>query len=160
MEIILLFVVSLILMLVGFAGVILPFLPGVPLAWLGLFIFAASTHFANIPLVTVLIFLGLALMTLILDLIIPSLGAKKYQASKWGVIGALLGSLLGIAFFGFPGIVIGPLAGALLGELFARKTFEQAAQSALGAFLGFLAGTLIKAVLILIMIGFLIASLF
>jgi len=33
MEIIFLFLISLILMLVGLAGVILPFLPGVPLAW-------------------------------------------------------------------------------------------------------------------------------
>jgi len=160
MEIIFLFLISLILMLVGLAGVILPFLPGVPLAWLGLFIFAISTHFANIPLITVLVFLGLAIMTLILDLVIPSLGAKKYQASKYGVTGALLGSLLGIVFFGFPGIVIGPLLGAVLGELLARKTIEQAAQSAWGAFLGFLAGTLVKAVLILIMIGFLVISLF
>jgi len=146
-------------MLVGLAGVILPFLPGVPLAWLGLFIFAISTHFANIPLITVLVFLGLAVIILILDLIIPSLGAKKYQASQWGVLGAFFGSLLGI-FFGFPGIVIGPLAGAVLGELLARKTIEQATQSAWGAFLGFLAGTLIKAILILIMIGFLVISLF
>ncbi len=160
MKIILLFIVSLILMLAGFVGVVLPFLPGVPLAWLGLFIFAAATHFTYLSLTIVLVFLGLAVMTLILDVITPSLGAKKYQASKWGVIGALLGSLLGIAFFGFPGIIIGPLLGALLGELFARKTIEQAAQSAWGAFLGFLAGTLIKAVLILIMVGFLIVSLF
>ena len=159
MDIIFLFLISLILMLVGLAGVILPFLPGVPLAWLGLFIFAISTHFANIPLITVLVFLGLAVIILILDLIIPSLGAKKYQASQWGVLGAFFGSLLGI-FFGFPGIVIGPLAGAVLGELLARKTIEQATQSAWGAFLGFLAGTLIKAILILIMIGFLVISLF
>ncbi len=160
METIFLFIVSLILMLVGFAGVILPFLPGVPLAWLGLFIFASATHFASIPLITVLIFLGLAIMTLILDLVTPSLGAKKYQASKGGVTGALLGSFLGIIFFGLPGIIIGPLVGALLGELMAKRTLEQAAQSAWGAFLGFLAGTLVKAVLILIMLGFLIISLF
>ncbi len=154
------FLLSLTLMLVGFAGVILPFLPGVPLAWLGLFIFVSATHFTGISLITVLIFLGLAIATSILDLIVPSWGAKKYQASKEGVTGALLGSFLGIIFLGLPGIVIGPLIGALLGELLAKRTLEQAAQSAWGAFLGFLAGTLIKAVLILIMLGFLIISLF
>jgi uncharacterized protein YqgC (DUF456 family) len=152
MTTILLFILSLAIMLIGLVGVILPFLPGLPLAWLGLFIYAAFNHFQNISLV--------AITSTILDLIIPSLGAKKYKASKWGIIGAFLGSLLGVAFFSLPGVIIGPFVGALTGELLARRTFKQATQSAFGAFLGFITGALIKVILIFIMIGFLIASLF
>lgn len=160
MTTILLFIVSLVLMLIGLVGVILPFLPGVSLAWLGLFIYAIFTHFQNISLVAILVFLGLTIISTILDLIIPSLGAKKYKASKWGIIGAFLGSLLGVAFFNLPGVIIGPFLGALVGELLSRRTFKQATQSAFGAFLGFITGALIKTILIFIMIGFLIASLF
>ena len=160
MGTILLFILSLVLMLVGLAGVILPFLPGVPLAYLGLFIYAAFTNFKSISLVVILVFLGLTIITAVLDFVIPSLGAKKYHASKWGIVGAFLGSLFGAVFFNLPGVIIGPFAGALIGELLAKKTLHQATQSAFGAFLGFLAGTLIKTVLILIMIGFLIVSLF
>lgn len=147
-------------MLIGLIGVILPFLPGVSLAWLGLFIYAAFTHFKDISLLAILVFLGLAIISTILDLIIPSLGAKKYKASKWGIIGAFLGSLLGVAFFNLPGAIIGPFLGALIGELLAQRTLKQATQSAFGAFLGFITGVLIKTILIFIMIGFLIASLF
>jgi len=147
-------------MLIGLVGVILPFLPGVSLAWLGLFIYAIFTHFQNISLVAILVFLGLTIISTILDLIIPSLGAKKYKASKWGIVGAFVGSLLGVAFFSLPGIIIGPFLGALIGELLARRTFKQATKSAWGAFLGFITGALIKTILIFIMIGFLVASLF
>ena len=160
MTTILLFILSLVLMLIGLVGVILPFLPGVSLAWLGLFIYAAFTHFKDISLVAILVFLGLTIISTILDLIIPSLGAKKYKASKWGIVGAFVGSLLGVAFFSLPGIIIGPFLGALIGELLARRTFKQATQSAFGAFLGFITGALIKTILIFIMIGFLISSLF
>lgn len=147
-------------MLAGLLGVILPFLPGVPLAWLGLLLFAALTDFQKISSGAVLIFFGLTLLTLVLDLVLPLIGAKRFKASKQGILGASLGLLLGVFIFNFWGILLGPLLGALIGELVARKDSSQAARSALGTFVGFLAGVLIKVVLILVMMGFLIVALF
>lgn len=149
-----------ILMVVGLLGVILPVLPGVPLAWLGLFIYALVTGFERISVATIVIFFVLMVLALVLDFVAPMLGAKKYQASKFGVIGAFLGFVVGIFVLGFWGIILGPLFGAFLGELIARGRPKQALGSALGAFLGFIAGTLFKVVLILVMAGFFIASLF
>ena len=68
--------------------------------------------------------------------------------------------MVGLFTLGPLGIVIGPLAGAFLGELIAGKPQTDAIKSAWGAFVGFLAGTLIKLVAILVMAGFLIYSLF
>jgi uncharacterized protein YqgC (DUF456 family) len=149
-----------ILMLAGLLGVILPVLPGVPLAWLGLFLYALGTGFKNVSVVTVIVFFTLMVLTLVIDFLAPAMGARKFWASKLGIIGAFLGSIVGIILLGFWGIILGPLAGAFLGELIARGKPKQALGSALGTFVGFVAGSLFKIVLILIMAGIFIASLF
>jgi len=149
-----------VLMAVGLLGVVLPGLPGIPLSWLGLFIYALGTGFERISIATVVVFFILTVLTLVLDFVAPMLGAKKYRASKLGIFGAFLGFTVGIFVLGFWGIILGPFIGAFLGELIARKEPKQALGSALGAFLGFVVGTLFKIIVILIMAGFFIASLF
>lgn len=156
----LLIILCSVLMVVGLLGVVLPVLPGIPLAWLGLFIYALGTGFERISIATVVVFFILMILTLILDFAAPMLGARKYQASKYGVFGAFLGFTVGIFVFGFWGIILGPFVGAFLGELIARRKPKRALVSALGAFLGFITGILFKIIVILVMIGFFIASLF
>jgi len=160
MVTILLAILCFVLMLAGLAGVFLPFLPGIPLAWLGLFIYAIGTGFDRISILTTVVFFILMLLTLLFDFIAPMLGASKYRASKYGVIGAFLGFTAGIIAFGFWGVILGPFLGAFLGELIVKRQPRQALKSALGAFLGFVAGTLVQTIIILIMLGFFIMSLF
>ncbi|MEK7641009.1 MAG: DUF456 domain-containing protein [Patescibacteria group bacterium] len=148
------------LLLVGLAGIFLPFLPGVPLAWLGIFIYAYAKDFTSISLKTVLIFLGLTAFTLVVDFAAPMIGAKKYHASKFGVLGSSIGLLIGLIVLGPIGIIAGPFLGALLGELAAGRKSQEAIHSAKGALIGFLAGSLIKMIIVLVMIGFFIAALF
>jgi uncharacterized protein YqgC (DUF456 family) len=147
-----------IFMIVGLLGAVVPLIPGVPIAWLGLFIYAIATGFERISIAVTVIFFVLMLLTVLLDFLAPMLGASKYRASRWGIIGAFLGFIVGIFVLGFWGIIFGPLVGAFLGELIARKKPKQALGSALGAFLGFIAGVLFKIILVLIMAGFFIAS--
>ena len=153
-------VVCSVLIVVGLLGVVLPILPGIPLAWLGLFIYAIGTGFERISIATVVVFSILTILALLLDFLAPMLGAKKYRASKLGVFGAFLGFTVGIFVLGFWGIILGPFIGALLGELIAGRRPRQALGSAFGTFLGFVAGTLFKIIVILVMAGFFIASLF
>ncbi|GAG62169.1 unnamed protein product [marine sediment metagenome] len=49
----LLIILCSVLMVVGLLGVVLPVLPGIPLAWLGLFIYALGTGFERISIATV-----------------------------------------------------------------------------------------------------------
>jgi hypothetical protein len=144
----------------GFLGTFLPILPGVPLAWLGILLYAYFTGFAKITLTTVLIFFGLVLFTMLVDFVAPIIGAKKYNASKQGIAGAFLGFLVGVVFLGPLGIVIGPLGGAFLGELLSGKREGAAIQSAFGTFIGFLAGSLIKIIVVFIFLGFLLVAVF
>lgn len=129
--------------LVGIVGCVLPALPGLPLCWLGLVLVYFSPGLSvNYVLlgITLVITLGITC----LDYIIPAKGTKRFGGSKYGVWGTNIGLLAGLFFVPW-GIVVGPFAGALLGELiFDRTNQKRAFKAAFGAFLGFLAGTFMK----------------
>ena len=144
----------------GAIGTILPFLPGVPVSWLGLLIFAYATNFAVVTWKALWIFLGFTLLTFAIDFIAPLIGARQYQASRYGIYGAILGFLFGFILLGPIGIFIGPVFGAVAGEIIYGKSGNEAMLSSRGLLLGFLAGGAIKLSLIFVMLGYLIWSLF
>ncbi len=154
------FVAALILIAIGFIGIFVPFLPGVFLAWVGLATYALVTGFEQISGTVILIFLFISIGTIFLDIIAPAIGAKRYHASRYGILGSSLGLLAALPFLGPVGIIVGPIAGAFVGELISGKEPEKAGRAAFGAFLGFLAGTLVKVIVVFVMTGFLIVSLF
>ncbi|MDP3729195.1 MAG: DUF456 domain-containing protein [bacterium] len=143
----------------GAFGVILPLLPGVPIAWLGMLLFAYATEFTFITAKIIFIFLGLTLLTFALDALAPLLGAKKFQASKYGLIGSVVGLLVGIMFLGPIGFIAGPFIGAFAGELFRGADPNDALKSARGVAIGFIVGSALKLALIMVMLGFLIMAL-
>jgi len=145
---------------VGLLGVFVPFLPGVPLAWFAVFLYALLTDFATISLTTVLILLGVTLLTVVVDIIAPLIGAKRHHATRHGLLGASIGFFLGMFLFPPVGIIIGPFAGAFVGEVMGGKKAGRALESARGTFIGFLAGVIFKIVAVLVIAGFFIASLF
>jgi uncharacterized protein YqgC (DUF456 family) len=71
-------------------------------------------------------------------------------------VGAALGALVGL-FFGIPGVIIGPFAGAVLAELTAQSTLEQAGRAGVGAWIGLVFGTAAKLALVFTMIGIFLA---
>jgi len=149
-----------VLIIVGFVGVFAPIIPGIPLAWLGLFVYAVGTGFERISIPTIMVFFILMILIIVIDFLAPMLGAKKYQASKFGIIGAFIGLIVGIILFSFWGIIIGPFIGAFGFELIARGQPKVAFRAAVGTFIGFLVSTLMKVIFILIMSGLYIASWF
>lgn len=132
-----------ILLLAGIAGCLLPFIPGPPLSFAAVLLlqFTSSAPFTEDFLVMWgLITLGVTLA----DYWIPVYGTKKLGGSKTGVRGAAAGLVIGLFFFPPFGLIIGPFAGALLGELIAGRDLARALKPALGSFAGFVAGTLMK----------------
>ena len=158
MEILFL-ILSLFLMTIGLAGVFLPFLPGVPLVWLGMFLYSAITNFTIISKTAVFIFLGFTALTIVVDIIAPLIGAKKYEASKYGFLGASLGLVFGFFIFGPFGIILGPLLGAVAGEMLSGKDTTKSFHTALGVLIGLFAGMLIKFIVVLAIIVYFIFAL-
>ncbi|MEB8327872.1 DUF456 domain-containing protein [Flavobacteriaceae bacterium KMM 6897] len=151
---ILLVLLGFVLMLTGILGSFLPVLPGPPISWVGLLLL----HFTDvIPMDWVFlgITLGIAILVLTLDYIIPVMGTKKFGGSKAGMIGTTIGLVVALIFpiLGFFGIIVWPFIGALLGELSNKANHKTALKSAFGSFLGFLTGTFIKFMVATIYLG-------
>ncbi|MDO8443203.1 MAG: DUF456 domain-containing protein [bacterium] len=157
---IILIVLAFIFVLVGIAGIILPFLPGIPLAWLGVLIFGFAGDFSVISLRMVLIFLFLSLVVSALDLIVPMIGAKKYKASKEGLAGAIFGSVAGFLIGGPIGIILGFCMGLIFGEMYVGRGSQEISGILRGTVIGFLLSGLIKLMLALTMLGYLIVAIF
>ena len=158
---IILIIVCVILILVGLLGIVLPMLPGLPIVWLGIFIYAVFTGFEKVSVTLILIFLGMTVFGLVIDYISQVIGVKKFGASRWGVLGAVIGLIAGLFSFNLIGVIIGPALGAFVFELLlAKKKPDKALRASLGSFWGYLAGSLIKLIIALIMVGLFISRLF
>lgn len=137
---------------IGLAGVVLPAIPGPPLLFAGLFLAAWVEDFAYVGKWTLMILGLLALLTYGVDFWASMFGAKRFGASKRAIVGALIGVLVGL-FLGFPGVLFGPFIGAVIGELSARRSLEDAARAGFGATIGLVLGVALKVALALSMIG-------
>jgi uncharacterized protein YqgC (DUF456 family) len=141
---ILLIVLGAVCLTAGILGSILPALPGPPLSYAGLLIlhFTERVQFTTVQL---LLWLLLVLLTVLADYLLPVLGVKRWNGSRWGNIGCIVGTFAGLFLFPPWGILLGPFAGAVLGEmLFAGKRMPEALKAGFGAFIGFLLGTVFK----------------
>lgn len=130
-------------LLVGLTGCALPMLPGPPISYVGVLLLHLTdkVQFTTGQLV---IWLILVIAIQIVDYFIPTLGTKKMGGTKWGMWGTLIGTFVGIFIFPPWGILIGPLAGAITGELLGGKQTHQAIKAGMGAFVGFMLGTILK----------------
>jgi uncharacterized protein len=135
-------IVAIILMLVGIAGSFLPVLPGPPLSYAALWVMQLRSD-PPFTLTFLLIMLGVTILVTVLDYWVPIYGTKRFGGTKYGVWGCTIGLLIGL-FVPPWGIILGPFVGALLGELAGNAKSDHAFKAALGSFLGFLFGTLLK----------------
>ncbi len=146
---VLLLVLGIVALLVGTIGAVLP-LPGPPLSYLGL-ILVHVTQYATFP-ATLLWVLGVATaLILVLDYYIPIWGTKQLGGTKYGSWGSGIGMIVGL-FLGPLGLFIGAFAGAFLGELIAGANLDTSFKAAMGTFLGFAVGILMKLTLCFVMI--------
>ncbi len=147
----LLFALVALLMLVGLVGSFIPGLPGTPLI-LGAALLHKWLAPLSVPWWVVILMVAVAALGQILEICAGVLGAKWFGASRWGLIGAGVG-LLGGLFFSIPGLILGPLIGAVIGELaLGRREPADAARAGLGAGLGFAAGLALKVFVSLVLL--------
>ena len=149
---ILLWVAGVALVLVGLAGIILPALPGHVLILAGLVLAAWADGFTRVGVWTLVIIALIAAGSYLVDFAGAVLGAKKLGASSRAMVGAGLGTIAGL-FFGLPGIILGPFAGAVIGELTVKQDLRQAGKAGVAAWIGFAIGTAVKVGMAFLMIG-------
>ncbi len=139
-----LLIIAIIVVVIGALGTLLPILPGTPVICVAAIAYGWYEGFSKITPLTIVILLVLMVVTYGIDYISGILGAKKYGASKYGTWGSLIGGILGFVFLSIPGIVIGPLAGAIIGEVIAGKKLNEASKVGLGTLVGMAVGSAVK----------------
>lgn len=144
--------IAAVLVLLGIAGVALPALPGVPLVFAGLLLSAWADGFERVGWVALVLLGGLTVVSLLVDFVSSALGAKGLGASKLAMAGALLGSLLGLLFLPW-GVLVGPFAGALIGEYLHSRRLGLATKVGLATFLGLVIAVALKLGLVMAMLG-------
>jgi len=150
--------IAIVLMAIGLIGTVLPVVPGTIII-LGAAIIhqimlgsEKSLGWWNIAALVLLTLLSYAL-----EFAGGYFGAKRFGATKWGVFGATLGAIVGL-FFPFPGLIFGPVVGAIAGELVGGKRLVRAGRAGWGALLGNLAGMLGKLTIGLVMVSWFLVT--
>ena len=140
-----LIIIGILLLLIGFAGCIIPGVPGPPIAYIGLLIQVFKTE--N-PFTTKFLIIWALIMVVVslLDYVVPVIGTKKFGGSKRGIWGSVIGLFIGIFFFPPIGLIIGPFLGAFIGELTGGKETQSALKAGFGSFIGFITGVALKLV--------------
>jgi uncharacterized protein len=149
---------AIVLMAVGLIGTMLPIVPGTVIILAAALIHQImlgtekSLGWWNIAALVLLTLLSYAL-----EFAGGYFGAKRFGATKWGAFGAMCGAIVGL-FFHFPGLIVGPIMGAIAGELVAGKRLVSAGRAGWGTLLGNLAGMLGKLTIGLVMVSWFLVT--
>ena len=147
-----LWIASALMLITGFAGLVLPALPGVLLIFAGLVFAAWAENFAYVGWGTIAILGALTVAAYLIDFLAGLFGAKRFGAGKYGVMGAAIGTVIGL-LFSLPGIIIGPFIGAVLGELYANKDLQSASTAGFGVWIGMAIGIAARIAVAFVMVG-------
>lgn len=146
-------VVTISLLILGFIGTLVPFLPG----HLILF-FAAGSHWlmlrqeSGVEWWTFAVLAFMLILSQVFEFLSGAAGTRWFGGTRWGAAGALIGGIVGIFFIPL-GLFLGPLIGSMFCEfVFAKKEVRPATVSGVGSVLGTVAGMVIKIIVGVLMI--------
>ena len=139
------FIIAFVLLILGLLGIIIPGLPGPPLSFIGILLihFFTGTQFSTSFLLT---WAFIVILVFLLDYFMQVWGVKKFGGGRKATIGTFLGLFAGLIFPPI-GLLIGPFIGAFIGALLeVQDDNTRALKVAIGSFIGFVTGTILKLV--------------
>lgn len=134
-------------LILGAIGCIAPIIPGPPIAFLSLLGLLFHSSPDAIPSTNVLLWAGfLVIVVTVIDYFLPIWGTKKFGGTDAGKRGSIIGLIVAFIFpvLGPLTILVGPFAGAIVGELITGQDNKTAFRSGIGSFLGFVGGVVLK----------------
>lgn len=149
-----------VLIVAGLVGTALPVLPGTAVAFTGIVLHKLMLGDASVSWSFVAAALVLTILALVIDIWANWWGARCFGASWKGALGAVLGGLGGMLLFSFPGLILGPIVGAILFELLDERSGAEAALAGFGTVVGSVVALGLKLCMTMAMaVGFYIAIL-
>ncbi|HNS49580.1 MAG TPA: DUF456 domain-containing protein [Anaerolineae bacterium] len=146
-------ILTLLVMVIGLLGTVLPVLPGPVLIFAAALLYGVLDGFQALGWPSLLAIGLLALLATGIDFLTSSLGAKAGGASGWSIVAGLIGGLLGTLVFALPGGIVGALASVLLVEYARLREWKPAAKSSAGWLAGWLLSSVVRFAIALVMIG-------
>ncbi len=144
---------TLVAMLVGVIGIVLPVVPGTILILLAAVVYALLEGFQTVGWPTLLVLGLLALVATSADIWASSIGAKMGGASVWSVLVGLVAGLLGFVVLSLPGAIIGAVLGVLLTEIVRVGDWRKALKAGSGWVVGWAVSTVFQLAVGLIMVA-------
>ena len=130
-------IVVALIFLVGIVGTILPIIPGSLIVWSGILVHKLWLGDSSIGWKIVIITGVLMLIGQLADIFLGIWGARRFGASWKGATGAFIGAIVGIFIPPQPlWIILGPVIGAVLGELTAGRTLKEGGRAGFGTVVG------------------------
>ena len=126
---------------VAAVGCVVPVLPGPIVAYAALW--ALYAFGCPPPMSTLAVCTAVVVFVTVVDYVLPSVFAKKFKCSGWGVFGCFAGSVVGLFFMPI-GIVAGPFFGTVAGELIAGRGLAASLRGGIGSLLGFVLCLVLK----------------
>lgn len=145
----------------GMAGAVFPVLPGALAIYAAFFVYGFFFSFEPFGFWFWTIQTLIVVLLFVADYVVSAWGVKKYGGSKASVYGSMIGIVVGPFVIPGFGLIIGPLAGAVIGEWLdgavrgkrmSRAFFVQALKVGWGSLVGLFSSTVVKIVLQLVMI--------
>jgi len=155
---IVLWIITIALIAIGVVGTVVPAVPGVILVFAGMALGAWIDDFARIPIWVVVILGVLMVIAWALDYVAGALGAKRAGASGRAIVGAAIGTIVGV-FTGLWGLIFMPLVGAAMGEYSAQRDLRRAGKVGVATWIGLLLGTAAKVAIVFTMIAIFVTAL-
>lgn len=137
------FIIAICVMLVGVAGTVVPLLPGLPLIWLTMLVYAFIEGFESVDAAFLILTLIVLIAAEAADYFGRAWGARRFGATKRGALGAVVGSLVGLFFLPL-GLIVGPFLGVVVAELLAGRTTSESIRAGWGGLLGTLGSMVVK----------------
>ena len=148
---------AIILIAAGFAGTIVPAIPGLPMIAVAGWLIAWNGDYVEVSGWVVALLVVLAVIGVVVDTVAQTAGAQRAGASKAGLIGSVVGTVAGM-FMGLFGLLFMPLVGAAIGEFWAKRNLTHAGRVGVATWIGMVAGTAVKIALAFTMTGILIGA--
>lgn len=149
-------ILALILILLGVIGIILPFLPGVPLIFLASILYGAFAGWHIIGIKGYVLLGVLTIISLVSDYILTVIGVHRTGGSGWTALAAIIGAIVGLILWQLPGAIIGLFIGAVLVGFIVNRDWRKALKSGAGGIVGFFSSLMLRFVIAIFMIAYIL----
>lgn len=137
---------------VGMAGAVYPVLPGVLAIYFAFFVYGWFFSFEPFGWFFWVIQTLIVVVLMVADYAVGAWGVKKFGGSKLSVWLSTIGIIIGPFVIPAFGLVLGPLIGAMIGELIKGESLSKAFKVGIGSVVGLFSSAVVKIVLQLMMI--------